>query len=93
MNGRIIIDLMKVTQRDAKLDSYKLDFVAASYIKEKIISYEILEKNSIIYTTSIYGIKQDDYINISWDDGLSENKHDSKYKILNLEKMLEENIV
>jgi DNA polymerase elongation subunit (family B) len=87
MNGRIVIDLMKVQQRDAKLDSYKLDFVASNYIKEKIIRYDILDNTSIIYTPSIYGIRDDNFINITWDDGLSENKHDAKYKILSLEKV------
>ena len=92
MGGRIIIDLMKVQQRDAKLDSYKLDFVASTYIKEKIIMCELKKEKSIIYTTSIYGIKSDDYINITWYDGLSENKHDSKYKITLLEKVNQEEL-
>jgi len=92
MNGRIIIDLMKVQQRDAKLDSYKLDFVASTYIREKIFRYDIIDDKSIIYTSSIYGIKDDDFINISWDDGLSDNKHDKKYKILKLKKLDENEI-
>ena len=33
MNGRIIIDLMKVAMRDYKLDSFKLDNVAFNNIK------------------------------------------------------------
>jgi hypothetical protein len=78
---------MKVPQRDAKLDSYKLVFVASSYIREKIFRYDILENSSIIYTSSIYGIKDDDFINISWNDGLSDNKHDKKYRIIELNKL------
>jgi DNA polymerase elongation subunit (family B) len=92
MNGRIIIDLMKVQQRDAKLDSYKLDFVASTYIREKIFCYDIIDDKSIIYTSSIYGIKDDDFINISWNDGLSDNKHDKKYKILKIKKLDENEI-
>jgi DNA polymerase elongation subunit (family B) len=88
MGGRIVIDMMKERQREAKLDSYKLDFVASTYIKEKMSMCEIIsETKSIIYTSSVYGIKADDYINITWDDGLNENKHDSKYKITELEKV------
>lgn len=34
-HGRVIIDLMKVIQRDYKLDSYKLDNVAFHFTKEK----------------------------------------------------------
>ena len=88
MEGRIIIDMMKERQRESKLDSYKLDFVASTYIKEKMLICEIINDNKfIIYTSGIYGIKLLDYINITWDDGLNENKHDSKYKIIELEKV------
>ena len=89
MNGRIIIDLMKVAMRDYKLDSYKLDNVASTFIREKIESYIVDESNeqqSFITTKSVYGIKEDDYLNIMWDDGLTENKHDQKYKILKINK-------
>ena len=34
MEGRIQIDLMKVVQRDFKLEMYKLDFVAETFLKE-----------------------------------------------------------
>lgn len=33
MNGRVLIDMMKVVQRDHKLDSYKLDNVAHHFMK------------------------------------------------------------
>ena len=64
MNGRIIIDLMKVMQRDYKLDSYKLDNVSAYFIKELIKGYNEEGENSIIYTDSVYGIIENQYINI-----------------------------
>ena len=92
IGGRIIIDMMKERQRESKLDSYKLDFVSSTYIKEKLVLCEILEKKTIIYTNGIYGIKTDDYINITWDNGLNENKHDEKYKIINIEKINQEYI-
>lgn len=34
MPGRIIVDIMKVVQRDHKLDSYKLDNVASHFLKQ-----------------------------------------------------------
>ena len=34
MDGRVLIDLMKVVQRDHKLDSYKLDAVASHFMKK-----------------------------------------------------------
>jgi DNA polymerase elongation subunit (family B) len=36
MEGRIIIDIMKIVQRDHKLDSYKLDNVIKSFINGKV---------------------------------------------------------
>jgi DNA polymerase elongation subunit (family B) len=84
MGGRIIIDLMKVAQRDYKLDSYKLDNVASFFIKEPIKTYKYENNTTIIGTTSIYGIKEDQYVNIIYNDGLTDNKHDNKYKILKI---------
>ena len=83
MNGRIVIDLMKVLQRDAKLDSYKLDSVSAYYIKESIkkVDYNKEKNVSLITTTSVYGIRDDQYLNILFNDGLTDNKLDNKYKI------------
>ncbi len=86
MTGRIIIDLMKVAMRDYKLDSFKLDNVASTFIREKIEEYIPNDNNCIIITKSVYGIKEDDYVNIMWDYGLTENKHDQKYKIMKIEK-------
>ena len=88
MNGRIIIDLMKVLQRDAKLDSYKLDSVSAFYIKESIkkINYLIESDETEIMTSSIYGIKDDQYISILYNDGLTDNKLDQKFKITRINK-------
>jgi DNA polymerase elongation subunit (family B) len=88
MNGRIIIDLMKVLQRDAKLDSYKLDSVSAFYIKESIKKINYLEESdeTEIMTSSIYGIKDDQYISILYNDGLTDNKLDQKFKITRINK-------
>lgn len=36
--GRVVIDMMKVVQRDHKLDSYRLDAVAGAFIKGKVRS-------------------------------------------------------
>ena len=61
MGGRIIIDLMKVLQRDAKLDSFKLDNVAGHFIGDFVDDFEIktiketqftvLKANNLIGTT------------------------------------------
>ena len=99
MKGRVQIDLMKVIQKDYKLESYKLDSVAAYFIRENIISIDIQENTyddsvseelddyvSVIHTKSTYGLKGNQYISIYYDDGLSDNKYNDgkKYFILNL---------
>ena len=88
MNGRIIIDLMKVLQRDAKLDSYKLDSVSAFYIKDPIKKTVYIKERdeTDIFTTSIYGIKDDQYISILYNDGLTDNKLEQKFKISSINK-------
>lgn len=86
-HGRIVIDQMKDVQRNDKLDSYKLDFVASHFIKEKIMLCEQTETHSIIYTDGVYGIKTEDYIHITWDDGLSMNTCDIKPQIIQMEKL------
>jgi DNA polymerase delta subunit 1 len=35
MPGRVVVDILKVVQRDHKLDSYKLDFVAERFMNER----------------------------------------------------------
>lgn len=89
MTGRIIIDLMKVAQRDFKLASYKLDYVASSFIKEGIQKLE-LDKNTnktTIYTKSTYGVVIDQFITIFYNDSITDNKHmdGKKFRILDLE--------
>ncbi len=89
MTGRVIIDLMKVAQRDFKLASYKLDYVASSFIKEGLEKLEIDNENnrSIIYTKSTYGVKIGQYITIFYNDSITDNKHmeGKKFKILELD--------
>ena len=42
-DGRVQFDLMKVVQRDHKLDSYKLDFVAEDFINDKVVEVFVKE--------------------------------------------------
>ena len=48
MDGRILLDLLKVVQKDFNLVSYKLDYVAENFINDKIkgITHK-LHKNGI----------------------------------------------
>ena len=85
INGRIIVDLMKVIQRDHKLDSYKLDNVASTFIRENIKSHEIHHDKTKIWTSSVYGITTNNFITIIYNDGLTDNKVDIKYSISNID--------
>lgn len=64
MEGRVLIDLMKVVQRDHNLDSYKLDNVASHFIQGNIKSIE----GNTIKVDNILGIQENSYINLKTDD-------------------------
>lgn len=77
MIGRIKIDLYKVIQRDYKLTSYKLDNVAAHFIKEKILDVQMGKKKKRrmeIKTNSAKDLQKGSYISIVIDDGMAPSK-------------------
>jgi DNA polymerase elongation subunit (family B) len=98
--GIIQIDLLKVIQRDYKLNSYKLDKVAENFIKGDVLSYNILEKNKkkkknnkiVSYTsyytelkiTNIDDINKNNYIKIVVDG--EDYFEDKKFKIIKTDK-------
>jgi len=92
MGGRVQVDLFKVVQRDYNLTSYKLDNVAATFIREKIkeLKVFIVKKyktyKTLIQTPNTYGLNIDGYITIYYNDGLTDNKYDDgkKFKIVGL---------
>jgi DNA polymerase elongation subunit (family B) len=92
MTGRIIVDLMKVVQRDSKLDSYKLDFVSSNTIQEEIKMCDNHAEYSVIYSNGIYGIKEEDYVNIVYTMGFDTTTHNKKYKVLSLRQLTNEEI-
>lgn len=86
MTGRIIIDILKVVLREYKLDSYKLDSVAAYFIKEKIIKLTHENGMSLIQTKNTYGLKEEQFITVYYTDGISTDKHmdGKKFKVVKL---------
>lgn len=62
MEGRVFIDLMKVVQREYKLDSYKLDNVASHFISGKVVTNI---DQSTFTLDSIAGINVGDYIKLN----------------------------
>ena len=71
MEGRVQIDIMKLVQKDHKLDTYKLDFVASHFINGKIKS--VIDNNTIIID-KIQGIYVNNFIKLN----------DNKYRIQNI---------
>lgn len=61
MDGRVIVDLMKVVQRDHKLDSYKLDHVANNFIHGKV--QDILSPCTVRVDRA-FGVVKGNYITI-----------------------------
>lgn len=84
MTGRVIVDLMKVIQREYKLQSYKLDNVASHFIRESIKNVELREFTTRINTKSTDGIRVGDYVTIYYFDGMIDNKFGDKYCVTDL---------
>lgn len=60
--GRVLIDIMKVVQRDHKLDSYKLDYVSGNFISGKIKLIEIIDDTICCTLDSTNGIQIGSYV-------------------------------
>lgn len=93
MQGRLLIDLYKVIQRDYKFTSYKLDNVTSQFIQNSVLEC----KNNIIYTKKVDGIKENDYISFINYKTKAKLKVNNKYKfkiktIIDNEIHLEEDI-
>ena len=81
MPGRVLMDLLKVVQRDHNLVSYKLDAVSSNFIKGNIKKCELLESQTQLHTDNIIGLSINNYITLSEDD----NKYDDGKKLLVLD--------
>jgi DNA polymerase elongation subunit (family B) len=103
MVGRIQIDLMKVVQRDHKLDSYRLDYVAGHFIREDCVQVDAQETNAKkrikppkrngircnfrIEAKSTKGIKVGDFVAVQYDDGISVSAFGEKFPVIDIEKI------
>jgi DNA polymerase elongation subunit (family B) len=91
--GRVNIDLMKVVQRDYKLNSYKLDSVAENFFKDKVIDIEKLENNEYkIKSNNIQILKQNNYIRFEKDDEVIMQKYKIQYIDYNNKFLIIKNI-
>jgi DNA polymerase elongation subunit (family B) len=81
--GRINMDLLKVVQRDHNLDSYKLDFVAETFMNDSIL--EIKEDNKTLVIKNSKVLNKGNYITIVDYHGDKIND-EKKFKIVELNK-------
>lgn len=86
MSGRIQMDLLKIVQRDFKLDSYKLDSVSSNFINGKIENYEINNNHTLIYTDNVVGLIENNYVTLYTNNvnGIDKYNSGEKLKVLQI---------
>ena len=82
MDGRILFDIQKEVQKGHSLESYKLDNVAAHFMRGKIKQID----NLIITTDNIGHLKNGDFISFRLHSNIGEELYKSgkKFKIMNI---------
>ena len=86
--GIVHIDLMKVIQKDYKLDGWKLDYVASQFVRGEIISISkdfLNQKNKKLETKSVQDINIEDYIHIELIDQNIKDRIGNKFKIIDIQ--------
>ena len=80
--GRMQFDIYKVV-KDYNLDSYKLDNVAATFIRGKLVDVKIVDEDTYLYTDNVVGLKRGNYIKLTEIKGYDNIKigGDKKYLI------------
>ena len=89
MEGRIVMDLLKIVQKDFNLVSYKLDYVAENFINDKIVSIE----DNVLEVKGVDTLNNGNFITINF--GGDKKYMDKKFKIKEIngnENALGENI-
>jgi DNA polymerase elongation subunit (family B) len=79
MDGRILFDIQKEVQKSYSLESYKLDNVAAHFMRGKIKECQ----ENILITDNIGNLKDGDFISFSISSNIGESMYENgkKYKI------------
>ena len=95
MDGRILYDLQKEVEKGHNLESYKLDNVAAHFMRGKIKKIESIKKDTFtttkLYTSEFGNLKEGDYISLRLHSNIGETyyKNGKKYKISSFVKNAE----
>jgi DNA polymerase elongation subunit (family B) len=78
MEGRVLIDMMKIIQRDHKLDSYKLDSVSGTFISGKVQKIDILKDSICCVLDNPNGIQVDSFITLEENEKMRVTKIEDK---------------
>ena len=88
MDGRIQMDLMKIIQRDHKLESYKLDFVASHFITGNILELTINKEGiTTAKSNNVIGLNVGNYLTIFYKNvnGTVKYNDGQKIKIISID--------
>ena len=90
--GRIHIDLMKDIQKDFKLPSYKLDYVASYFIRGEVIKFKLIDTDKFFELKSeifieleckaVKDINSGDYIHLEVIKGFVSDEVGEKYQVI-----------
>lgn len=85
MPGRLSIDLLLNMRREQNLDSYKLDNVASTFLRDKVVKTETHGKITRIYTKSTRGLRAQNYVKFDIVGNTSDPYRDGeKYTIVSV---------
>ena len=79
MEGRIVMDLLKIVQKDFNLVSYKLDFVSETFINDKVKKIN----GNTLTVSGIITLSKSNYITINY--GKDEKYKNKKFKICDID--------
>jgi DNA polymerase elongation subunit (family B) len=79
MDGRIVMDLLKIVQKDFNLVSYKLDYVSEYFINDKIVSID----GNTLKVKGVDTLLKGNFITISY--GKDNKYKNKKFKIKNID--------
>ena len=84
--GRIHVDLMKDVQKTYNLSSYKLDMVAANFIRGKIVNLEKKKDKYLLHCENINDITENDYIHIEHVKSFVSDNIGTKYLVKKIDE-------
>ena len=85
--GRVQLDLLPLVQKSYNLDSYKLDSVSSDFINGKIIKLEFNNNQTKVYTSSLVGLNNYNFVVFNQTEGYLKKKfmNGKKFEVYNLD--------